>query len=180
MPTGTAPPLPGPPNTPTGDPAAKLHFWIRDYRGQNLSLGTKYPLSGALLRAGRPAGGDGHTHPWGAPLSLVEPRSQSRGLGPASPLEQQGSPRRFLVFPEQASRPHAPQTLSYQTPPGRVEVPLAGCAGAARAESKLARSQHCERPLCLHRPRSAQWISRGSPGKVLREIAWGEGYGQEE
>lgn len=92
MPTGSAPPLPGPPNSPTGDPAAKLHFWIRDYRGQNLSLGTKYPLSGALLRAGRPAGGNGHTHPWGAPLSWWNPGPRAEVWAPPVLWSNRGAP----------------------------------------------------------------------------------------
>ncbi|XP_053078222.1 spidroin-1-like [Acinonyx jubatus] len=87
------------PSPPTGDPAAKLHFWSRDYHRQNLSVGTKYPLSGALLWAGRPEGGNGHTHPWGEPLAVVEPRVPEPRSAPRQSSGAIGEPLRIPGFP---------------------------------------------------------------------------------
>lgn len=112
---------------------------------KNLSLGTKYPLSGALLWVRRPEGENGHTHPPGAPLAET--------LGPRVwVLPAPGAvekPQLIPGFPRaDAAGPllHAPWTLSYLTPPGRVGVPLAGCAGAAQAEPNPSPGGHCQRP----------------------------------
>lgn len=100
---------------------------------KNLSLGTKYPLSGVLLPAGSPDGGKGHTHQPGAPLTGT-PGFGARVPPAPGPV---GKPRLIPGFPGADAGGlslHAPQTLSYLTLPGLVGVPLAGCAGAARAE----------------------------------------------
>ncbi|XP_043743903.1 translation initiation factor IF-2-like [Cervus elaphus] len=100
---------------------------------KNLSLGTKYPLSGALLPAGSPDGGKGHTHQPGAPLTGT-PGFGARVPPAPGPV---GKPWLIPGFPGADAGGlslHAPRTLSYLTLPGLVGVPLAGCAGAARAE----------------------------------------------
>lgn len=129
----TQSPSPGLPAPRRRTLASKLPLLCRDHRRQNLSLGTKYPLSGALLPAGSPEGGKGHTHQPGAPLTGT-PRFRA-GVPPApGPV---GKPRLIPGIPGADAAGlslHAPRTLSYQKLPKLVGVPLAGCAGAARAE----------------------------------------------
>lgn len=126
-------PSPGLPDPRRRTLASKLYLKCRDHRRQNLSLGTKYPLSGALLPAGSPESGKEDTHQPGAPLTGTP--GFGAGVPPApAPV---GKPRLILGIPgaDAAGLPlHAPRTRSYQTLPELVGVPLAGCASAARAE----------------------------------------------
>ena len=73
-------------------------------------------------------------HPPAGRASHWSPSIRSRG--PTSPWTS-GEPRLIPGIPgADAARLslHAPRTLSYQMLPELVGVPLAGCAGAARAE----------------------------------------------
>lgn len=76
----------------------------------------------------------------GRALSAVEPRIPDPGIKPRQSPGAVGKAPPIPVFLEQESELHAPRTLSYQTPPGWVGVPLAGCASAALAEPSCPRA----------------------------------------